>query len=239
MRRSPGLLGLTVMSLLMLCAPVHANPIEIDVLIPNNLGGSVSYAGGANPLVGAHIGSHPGSSVLQFVNFSSTTSANAGLCINCSIDFTTGAHSSNATVGGVPTYFFNGGGTFTITGGVDKNLNKVLDPSDISQRTLMTGTFTNSEVDVTGPGNKKVNISTVITSIDPALLHFLGLPSAVYSGVFHLDFSASTTPFHSFRSSTVGSGDFNQSPPVPEPGTVLLLGSGLLGFGYLSRRRVK
>lgn len=210
-------------------APAKADAV-LDFGINAPTAGTISYAGGNNPLVGAGI------SVDTVVGLS--TPLNSGVVVPVVggvLNFTTG----NLTGSTASTWIFGPGGTITLTGGVDLNGGGI-GPGDIPLgTTLLTGTFFNpigdAAVVTAFAGTFRIAGASFSDLKDRSLLAFYGLPFAGYGGDFNISFNAAGAPPGTFTSTQVLSGDVTNS--VPEPATMLLLGSGLLGIGVYARRR--
>ena len=182
-------------------------------------------------------------------------------CVNCLLSFVTGAINSYTSSGPGPfptssTYQFGGGGTATITGGVDFNSNGIFDPGDIAVgSSLLTGFFLGNASTITGSNpaiDYRVTAGVVLNSQNTQLNQRLfggQIPGPVWTGVLNIGFKPFGTPppgpstgaFSSptFTSSQIVNGSLLNSAPVPEPGSVLLFSSitGFLGIGLVLRRR--
>jgi hypothetical protein len=211
---------------LTLGSKAHATGIlDFGVVAPTT--GTISFAGGTAPLVGTNI-------QVDEVVGDFGTPLNDGVvrnCIGCVLNFTTGA----ATAG---TWNFGPGGSITIVGGVDLNNNGILDGGDVpANTTLLSGTLNGAMIIVVS-NQLRIAGAAFVDVKDADLAAFYGLPGGPgvpYAGGFNLGFLSTVASPNAFSSSQVTSGDI-VNMPVDLPSSLLLLGSGLVGFAYLTAR---
>ena len=184
--------------------------------------GTLSYAGGAAPLIGSGI------DVDDVVGLNTPSNNNVlSICASCTLGFETGA-----STGG---WNYGAGGIITITGGIDF---PDATPDIATGTTLLQGTFNSANVVDVGNGNFEFQIvgGSFTDTKQPDLLAFYGLPDVNYNGGLNISFSTTANMGNQFTSNTIFSGDvINQ--PVPIPAAVWLFGSGLLGLVGIARRR--
>jgi len=219
MRRYFGLSAVGVALLTLLVGVAAATPALDFNVSPNP--GSISFAGGANPLVGAGI-------TVSVVDGISTPLNNGAVeaCVGCILSFTTG----NLTGSDATDWFFGGGGSISITGAVPG-------AGAAGPNLLFGGSFGSAKVTNLG-GVFQVAIAVFGDNKDKSLAAFYGLlggPGVPWAGNLNISFNAAGVPPGMFNSTQVLSGDVVNSP-VPEPASVALLG-GVLLLGATRLRR--
>lgn len=213
---------LALVALVGMTSTVQAQPL-VDFTVPaSNPGASISYAGGANPLVGSNIRITEVTGLGTPLNDLVSQAVTSGVLNLTSGNFTGSSGSGNWQFGVGPV---NG---ITITGAVPG-------AGIGSSTTLLQGTILSASV-TAGAGNFKVAVDAFINTIDPTLASYYGVLVNA-AGSFNIGFQAPGTAPGAFSSTRVTSGDV-LSTAVPAPGFLVLLCSGGAAslFGYAWRR---
>lgn len=239
-RLVPGVIAfVAALGILLLSVTAMALPsLVFDVGMTNT--GTISFAGDPDPLVGVNI------PVVTVQGLDTASNSDVSVnCIECVLSFTTGGFTGYFTFP-VPVWTFGGVGSITLIGGVDLDEDNIIGAGDIPlNTTLLIGTFAGTQT-VFDQGNQlKLAGASFIDTKNSLLTAFYGLPggSALYDGSFGLVFKAPQNSNYSFESNVILSGSINNTPyngtpaPVPEPATLLLLGSGLVGLVFFRRRK--
>ncbi|MCZ2078776.1 MAG: PEP-CTERM sorting domain-containing protein [Bryobacterales bacterium] len=204
----------------------------IDFTIPaGGGGGSISYAGGVNPLIGTNLAV----STITGVNGVPLNNGVALPCVGCVINFQTGVLSGTSGL----SWSFAPGGTFTLTGTIPSLTGG-------TPTTLMSGYFMTDSIvaqlpipPIPGLGAFSIAGAAFSSILDPALTNFYGtLPDpARYASNFNISFFTNGTPAGAFTSNAIASG--NLTAAAPEPVSIVLLGTALIGCAAIGRRRLK
>jgi hypothetical protein len=200
----------------MLSAVSRADTLDFGSPSIQPAGASLSYTGGAADLIASGI-------VVASIN--DLTNATASSCTGCVLSFTSGASTGTWTWGaGAAT-------SLTVTG-----------TDGAVSGTLLSGMILNAAVGSCG-GVTCVEVNTFINTVNPALAAVLGYTAPSpnsWTGSSSLEIVLSASPGSSFSltNTNIGSGDLGTTPVVPEPSSLLLLGSGLLGFASLARKKL-
>jgi hypothetical protein len=203
--------------LLLLPSIAWAIPAIVFDTTPGGAGGTLTYDGAGGPAIGTDI---------VFVNIQGNdTPANSGVtlaCVNCSLDFTTGANTQE----GPPGWIWDGGGSFTLTGDV---------PSlGLTGATLLSGTFT-ATANTPGMAGETTGLFFALgTDVkDSTLASFYGLSPTGFTfanteiALGTLTVDATTGAFSAIPNQA---DIINTQAIVPNPMTVMLLGLGMTGL---------
>jgi len=229
-----------LLALAFLLAPMVALADAVPMLdfgITAPTAGTISYDGNGGPLIGSGI------SVDSVVGLN--TPLNSGVTLTIAggiLNFTTGGLTGATS----DTWSFGGGGNsfISITGSCTTPEGAAI-PSCFSEDIrlngapwLLWGGFGNATVTTFGDTFKIASASFYDYKCWD-LLAFFGLGDYAFAplgGNFNISFNAAGVPPGAFASTVVLSGDVVNT--VPEPGTLALLGTGLLSIAGLVRRKL-
>jgi hypothetical protein len=224
MKKQLGILVILVTCIFLMFGSANATPM-LDFFIDGaQTDDAISYAGSSSPLVGINL------KVVSVKGVDTPKNANVPFPVDGLLNFTTGASTGLWTWEGVPSSSISLSGSVPDISGAGPN--------------LLSGTFGTATVAYIG-GAFPFHISgaSFYDLKDSTLLTFFGLPTNApdgsrqyYSGNFNISFDAPfTTTGAAFTSDNVVSGNLRNV--VPEPGTLLLLGTAMTGLGLVGFRR--
>jgi hypothetical protein len=214
MKRMGSVLVLAMACVFLAFTPAQAILIDFGVIAPT--AGSISYDGVGGPLVGVNI---------EIDNVVATGFPIPLVITDGVLNFTTG----NLTGTTASQWNFGGGLASSIV--IHGNIPEI----GLFDADLMWGHFGSANVFAIG-NTYKIAGSSFFDWKNEVLLDYYGYSGYPnWKGNFNISFDADGLPPAGFSSSSLYSGDVTNNP-VPEPVTMLLVGSGLLGLGLIRRR---
>ena len=227
-------IGSGILALCVSASAAWADPIIDFGTGSAGAGGTLSYAGGSSPMVGANvpIGFLIGldTPVNDGGYFTVGDGLNPGL-----LNFTTGSYQGYSD----GLYHFGPGGSFEIAGNVPDA--GIVGPG--TGPTLISGGIDDGNIGKSGLVNMATSSGGSGIAVNSALLDLFGLsPEATFT-IFSTEMATGSIGTGEAFSLSVFHSDWQATDPpaaqiaTPEPVSLVLLGSGLIALGTATRRR--